>query len=89
MEVTPPLDAPRSHAPGVFRWNCNQCGSPLAASFDYLPDQVYVPLGLIDQADELPPKVHCHVDSAYPWLHISDDLDRFGASGRNRLNGID
>jgi hypothetical protein len=89
MTASPPLGSGTSHAPGVQRWNCQQCGSPLAARFDYLPAQVYVPLGVIDQADELPPQVHCHVDSAYPWLHITDDLDRFGASGRNRLNNSD
>ena len=41
------------HSPGVERWNCPQCGSPLAATFDYLPGQVYVPFGILDQAAEI------------------------------------
>ena len=31
---------------GVRRWFCGSCGSPLAAQYSYLPDQVYVPVGL-------------------------------------------
>ncbi|MEL7215607.1 MAG: GFA family protein, partial [Pseudomonadota bacterium] len=39
------LDAGRSHAPGVTRWICAACGSPLASHFVYLQDQIFVPLG--------------------------------------------
>ncbi|KPA21718.1 Glutathione-dependent formaldehyde-activating enzyme [Shimia sp. SK013] len=75
-----------SHTQGVTRWNCNACGSPLMARFEYLPDQVYVPLGLIDQAADLAPALHCHADAAYPWLHLQDDAPRVFGSARNTLN---
>jgi hypothetical protein len=65
---------------------CPKCGSPLAASYDYLPGQTYVPIGVLDQADQFAPEQHSHADSALPWLHITDDLPRFSASGRGRLN---
>ena len=55
------------------------------ATYDYLPDQTYVPLGVLDQADTLAPQLHCHADSALPWLHIDDDLPRSAASGRDTL----
>ncbi len=71
---------------GVRRWTCPDCGSPLAASFDYLPEHIYLPLGILDQAGALPPRLHSHARSALPWLHIADDLPREGASARDRLN---
>ncbi len=86
LHTTPELDRGTSHAPGVTRWNCAACGSPLAAQFAYLPDQVYVPTGLLDQAANFPPQIHCHEDARYPWLHISDDLKRTGQSARDQLN---
>ncbi|WP_373354688.1 GFA family protein [Pseudoroseicyclus sp. CXY001] len=74
-----------SAAPGGRRWFCAGCGSPLAATFDYLPGQVHVPLGVIDQAAELPPQLQTHVESGLPWLHIEDDAPRHAASGRASL----
>ena len=56
------------------------------ATFDYLPEQVYVPLGVLDQADQLAPEVHCHADKTLPWLHIEDETDRIAGSGRASLN---
>ncbi len=72
---------------GVRRWTCETCGSPLAAAFDYLAGQVYVPLGIIDQADALAPVLHSHANSALPWLHIEDDLPRSPGTARTRLRG--
>lgn len=86
LRASPDLGAPIVHTTGVERWNCPKCGSPLAAQFDYLPQQVYVPLGILDQIDDLPPALRCHADSASPWLHIHDDLPRGRASGRAALN---
>ena len=76
-----------SVAEGVRRWTCPRCGSPLMATFDYLPGQVYVPLGILDQAAALVPAVHGHADAALPWLHIADDLPREGGSARATLTG--
>lgn len=86
VSFEPSLGDPVSHTPGVKRWFCTSCGSPLAAQYDYLPDQTYVPLGLIDQAGDLPPALHSHTGSQLAWLHIQDDLDRHVGSGRAALN---
>lgn len=56
------------------------------ARFDYLPDQVYVPLGVLDQAEKLPPRLHCHAGSCFSWLKIEDGLERAERSGRAKLN---
>lgn len=82
----PALGPPLYDKGGVRRWTCPKCGSPLMASFEYLPDQVYIPLGLIDQADSLPPQIHCHDGARFSWLDIHDDISRSHGSGRDTLN---
>lgn len=72
--------------PGVTRSFCENCGSPLAGRYDYLPDMVYIALGLLDQADDIPPELHAHVDDRLTWLHIRDDLERHPGSARSRLD---
>lgn len=71
---------------GVTRWFCRNCGSALAAHYDYLPDQLYVPIGMIDQASDIKPEMHCYAESGLPWLHIQDDLERHLDSGSDTLN---
>jgi hypothetical protein len=72
--------------PGVTRSFCETCGSPLSGRYDYLPDTVYVPLGLLDQADGFSPELHAHYGSKLAWLHLDDDLERHSGSARSRLN---
>lgn len=85
VHYTPNPGAPVSHFDGVERWFCGACGSPLGARYDYLPGQIYVPLGLIDQAADLPPSLHSHAASGLPWLHIQDQLPRNDESARDAL----
>ncbi|WP_291731245.1 GFA family protein [Leisingera sp. F5] len=86
LRAEPGLGPAFSSQPGVSRWTCKDCGSPLAAAFGYLPGQIYVPVGILDQADELAPDIHCHERSRLPWLHFTDDLPRAEGSGRDALN---
>lgn len=76
LSAEPALDAPVITNSGVERWNCKHCGSPLAATFEYIRDQIYTPLGLIDQADQLPAEIHCFSKKQLPGLHIMDDATR-------------
>lgn len=57
----------------------------MAARFDYLPGQTYVPLGVLDQADNLVPQLHCHADKALPWALHDDGLDRIHGTAREVL----
>lgn len=70
---------------GVTRWFCRNCGSALAAHYEYLPKQLYVPIGILDQAADLEPQMHCFADAKMPWLHIQDNLDRHIDSGSDAL----
>ena len=71
---------------GVTRTFCETCGSPVTGRYDYLPGQVYVSLGLLDQADALAPRRHAHEDRRLKWLQIEDDLERAPGSARAELN---
>lgn len=87
VTLTPEIAAAPPVNPGVTRQFCPDCGSQLTARFDYLPGQVYVPLGVLDQTEALVPRVHCHAGSALSWLHVDDGLPRADDSGRALLQG--
>ena len=70
---------------GVQRWTCPDCGSPMAAQFDYLPGQTYVPLGVLEGAGGLRPALHCHADKALTWAIHEDGLPRVDGSAREVL----
>lgn len=74
--------------PSVERWNCAACGSPIGATFAYLPDQIYIPLGIID-GDDLIPQIHCHAGQAAAWLHLDDGLPQAVGTGRDKLTDLD
>lgn len=72
--------------PGVARSFCPGCGGQLLARYEYLPGQVYVALGLIDQAADLPPTMHAHAGNQLPWLHLADNSTRHEGPSRDALN---
>lgn len=72
--------------PGVTRTFCADCGSSLTGRYDYLPGQVYISLGIVDQADDFAPKIHSHESERLTWLHIDDDLERVAATARSKIN---
>lgn len=76
----------KTHDSGVTRGNCAACGSPLNAVFPYLPDQVYVPVGVLDDLELFAPQLHCHAAYCPSWLHLDDDLPRMDASARDQLS---
>ncbi len=85
LNISPDPGPSMSINAGVTRWFCRNCGSALVAHYDYLKEQVYVPIGILDQAPELKPQMHCFADAKMPWLHIDDDLERHTDSGSDAL----
>lgn len=84
---SPPLADPYTKNGSVNRWSCRTCASPLAATFSYLPDYVYVPVGIFDAPDRLEPMLHCHTDAQLAWSHVADDLPKIpGSASANLLN---
>lgn len=72
--------------PGATRTFCSNCGSSLVGRYEYLPGKIFISLGVVDQAKDLVPELHCHESERLPWLQISDGLQRMTASGRAKLN---
>ena len=86
VHLTPEPAESNAVPTGIRRWFCPDCGSALAAQFDYLPGQTYVPVGILDQAGDYPPTQHAHHGSRLPWLTIADDTVRIDGTSRDRLN---
>lgn len=82
---TPELGEGLEITSGVRRWFCKRCGSPLAATFDYLPGQIYIPIGIIDNAEELSPEIHCHTAQMLPWVEKMNSLPREEKTARAAL----
>jgi hypothetical protein len=70
---------------GVTRWVCPACGSPMMAAFEYLPGQIYVPLGILSDPSNFVPQIHCHQDTQLPWLKLHDELEKISGSARDEL----
>jgi len=86
VTFTPDEGRSVSVSPGVTRTFCAECGSSLTGRYDYLPGQVYISVGVMDQANDLNPKIHCHDSERLTWLHIDDDLTRVDSSARSQLS---
>ncbi|MEL6610385.1 MAG: GFA family protein [Pseudomonadota bacterium] len=87
VTMTPEEGPTAGTAPGVSRGFCAKCGSPTLARYDYLPGQVYVPVGLFEDPNAIAPESHSHTGEQVTWLCLADDLPRDNASGRARLRG--
>lgn len=69
-------------SPGVERWFCGTCGSPVAFKADRYPGETHFYACLLEDAATLRPSEHVHWEERLPWLHVGDDLkktDGFGA----------
>lgn len=86
MHFTPDAGQRITVSEDAERSFCPQCGSPIMGRYRYLPGAIYVPLGLLDQAELLPPRLHAHADNKLCWLTIQDNLERVEGSARTQLN---
>ncbi|MEP1521034.1 GFA family protein [Ascidiaceihabitans sp.] len=89
LTITPAPTRANTVTEGVTRWFCPSCGAAVAAAYDYLPGQIYVPVGLWAQVESLEPTTHSHASSALSWLHLKDDMPRHTGSARTTLLGDD
>lgn len=64
-------------SPGVHRFFCSNCGSPIISRRDTMPDVVRLRLGTLDTPLTAPPTGHYFVASKADWYEIRDDLPQF------------
>ncbi len=76
-------DTPPRHylsSPGVRRFFCDQCGTPMAFQADHYAGEIHLyPTTLRDPAD-FTPEFHVYYDRKLPWLHLADGLHRYPAN---------
>ena len=58
------------------RSHCGTCGSPVSFVYETEPENIYIPVGILDQAASVAPQEHWYADCMLPWLHLDDRLPR-------------
>lgn len=64
-------------SPGVARYFCSTCGSPLAFVGDRWPGEIHLYAGSLEKPDAIEPRGHVHVAEQLHWADLHDDLPRF------------
>jgi hypothetical protein len=64
-------------SPGVKRYFCATCGSPMAYAGDRWPGEVHLFHGTLANPEQWPPTGHAHVAEQVAWFEINDHLPRY------------
>jgi hypothetical protein len=67
-------------SPGVKRYFCSVCGSPIAFVGARWPGEVHLFHGTLSDPQQWPPTGHAHVSEQLPWFELADHLPRYAAS---------
>jgi hypothetical protein len=75
LEGTP---ASYQSSPGVWRYFCPSCGSPMAYTNDPVwPGEVHLYLGTLENPKDFKPNEHVHAAEQVAWFEIDDGLPRY------------
>lgn len=71
-------DCPKyfSSSPGVKRFFCDTCGTPMAFQAAHYEGEIHLYATTLDQPEEFQPTFHVHYASKLSWLNIEDDLHK-------------
>jgi hypothetical protein len=64
-------------SPGVGRYFCKKCGSPIYSRRDAMPELLRIRIGTLDTPLPGKPTVHIFVGSKAEWFDIHDDAAKF------------
>ena len=64
-------------SPGVQRYFCPKCGSPMAYAGARWPKEVHLFIGTLEDPTKFPPTGHANVGEQVAWFDVHDDLPRF------------
>lgn len=68
-------------SPGVWRYFCPRCGSPMAYTDDKRwPGEVHLFIGTLDDPEKFKPTLHGNCDEQISWFDVHDELPRYGKS---------
>ncbi|MDE2446023.1 MAG: GFA family protein [Alphaproteobacteria bacterium] len=60
-------------SPGVKRYFCGRCGSPVAYISENFTNKMHFYLAQLDDPEAFKPEGHSFKDSQLSWLHLADD----------------
>jgi len=64
-------------SPGVKRYFCPTCGSPMAYAGARWPKEVHLFMGTLDNPGQFVPTGHAHIEERVDWFEVNDNLPRF------------
>jgi hypothetical protein len=70
-------------SPGVRRFFCATCGTPMAYASTRYPEETHFYAASLDDPTDFAPTVHYHEDEQLRWIHLADDLPRRGLTERH------
>jgi len=68
-------------SPGVWRYFCQRCGSPMAYTADRYPGDVHLHIGTLADPNAFTPSAHVYVGEQLAWFEIADDARRYETLG--------
>ncbi len=64
-------------SPGVKRYFCATCGSPMAYAGARWPGEVHLFIGTLEDPTRWAPTGHAHIDERVHWFEVHDELPRY------------
>ena len=64
-------------SPGVTRFFCRACGSPLGFVADHYPGGMHLYAASLVDPSDFKPTFHVNYQSKLPWLEMHDDLTKY------------
>lgn len=70
---------PKVYESSPERWRsfCGDCGSPLTYHANWDPGGMHVYLGVLDEPEKFPARMHVHYRERICWFDTDDDLKRY------------
>lgn len=68
-------------SPGVRRFFCGRCGTPMAYAADRFPGETHFYAASMDNPETYAPTAHVYVAERLSWVHLADDLREYEGSG--------
>jgi hypothetical protein len=67
-------------SPGVRRFFCGDCGTPIAYQSDRFPGEIHFYAASLEDPGEMVPQFHVHWSEKLPWIALADILPRHDRS---------
>jgi len=63
-------------SPGVNRFFCETCGSPMAFRAEHYPGEIHLYAASLENPEDFKPDFHVHSSEQLSWLSLHDELPK-------------